>query len=648
MARDMYTEVDERSKVRDWHVILRLWKYAKPYWYLLLIGVVMIIISTGFDLVLPYLQKVAIDNFMNVKHHYKIVEYNNGQPKFVEDPDGKFILKQLEDGTVIITDGEIKYHISSEELRELRARDLVGISKLALYMLLILLGMFFTSYLQVYVTSYMGQKVTHDIRKALFRHVMRLPMRFFDTNPSGRIATRIANDTKNIAEFFSSVITSIIKDVVLLVGIIIVMLKLSLYLGLISLAVLPLIAFAILIFRYFDRIAYRKVRTRLAAINAFLAEHISGMAVIQLFNQEKRKAKEFDEVNKKHYKSLREQLLIFSIFRPLMDVVYYLALTVLIWFGAKGIIQHTLEFGVLYAFVSYIDMFFRPLKDIAEKYDIVQNALASSEKIFKLMDTPEETYNDEREPVRKISGEIEFDNVSFAYDGENYVLKNISFRVSPKEKIAIVGETGAGKTSIISLLNGLYRIQNGDIRIDGTSIYDLNLQSLRRRIGVVLQDVFLFSGTILDNIRLFNEEIPRQKVIEAAKYVYAERFIERLSKGYDTEILERGGTLSAGERQLIALARAVLYNAEILVLDEATANIDAETEMLIQQAMEKISKEKTVLTIAHRISTIRNSDRILVIHKGKLVEAGSHDELIKLGGIYADLYRLQYELDDAG
>ncbi|ACR80783.1 ABC transporter ATP-binding protein [Kosmotoga olearia] len=648
MARDMYTEVDERSKVRDWHVILRLWKYAKPYWYLLLIGVVMIIISTGFDLVLPYLQKVAIDNFMNVKHHYKIVEYNNGQPKFVEDPDGKFILKQLEDGTVIITDGEIKYHISSEELRELRARDLVGISKLALYMLLILLGMFFTSYLQVYVTSYMGQKVTHDIRKALFRHVMRLPMRFFDTNPSGRIATRIANDTKNIAEFFSSVITSIIKDVVLLVGIIIVMLKLSLYLGLISLAVLPLIAFAILIFRYFDRIAYRKVRTRLAAINAFLAEHISGMAVIQLFNQEKRKAKEFDEVNKKHYKSLREQLLIFSIFRPLMDVVYYLALTVLIWFGAKGIIQHTLEFGVLYAFVSYIDMFFRPLKDIAEKYDIVQNALASSEKIFKLMDTPEETYNDEREPVRKISGEIEFDNVSFAYDGENYVLKNISFRVSPKEKIAIVGETGAGKTSIISLLNGLYRIQNGDIRIDGTSIYDLNLQSLRRRIGVVLQDVFLFSGTILDNIRLFNEEIPRQKVIEAAKYVYAERFIERLSKGYDTEILERGGTLSAGERQLIALARAVLYNAEILVLDEATANIDAETEMLIQQAMEKISNEKTVLTIAHRISTIRNSDRILVIHKGKLVEVGSHDELIKLGGIYADLYRLQYELDDAG
>ncbi|MDI3523953.1 ABC transporter ATP-binding protein [Kosmotoga sp.] len=648
MARDMYTEVDERSKVRDWHVILRLWKYAKPYWYLLLIGVVMIIISTGFDLVLPYLQKVAIDNFMNVKHHYKIVEYNNGQPKFVEDPDGKFILKQLEDGTVIITDGEIKYHISSEELRELRARDLVGISKLALYMLLILLGMFFTSYLQAYVTSYMGQKVTHDIRKALFRHVMRLPMRFFDTNPSGRIATRIANDTKNIAEFFSSVITSIIKDVVLLVGIIIVMLKLSLYLGLISLAVLPLIAFAILIFRYFDRIAYRKVRTRLAAINAFLAEHISGMAVIQLFNQEKRKAKEFDEVNKKHYKSLREQLLIFSIFRPLMDVVYYLALTVLIWFGAKGIIQHTLEFGVLYAFVSYIDMFFRPLKDIAEKYDIVQNALASSEKIFKLMDTPEETYNDEREPVRKISGEIEFDNVSFAYDGENYVLKNISFRVSPKEKIAIVGETGAGKTSIISLLNGLYRIQNGDIRIDGTSIYDLNLQSLRRRIGVVLQDVFLFSGTILDNIRLFNEEIPRQKVIEAAKYVYAERFIERLSKGYDTEILERGGTLSAGERQLIALARAVLYNAEILVLDEATANIDAETEMLIQQAMEKISNEKTVLTIAHRISTIRNSDRILVIHKGKLVEAGSHDELIKLGGIYADLYRLQYELDDAG
>ncbi|HQN27529.1 MAG TPA: ABC transporter ATP-binding protein, partial [Mesotoga sp.] len=465
-------------------------------------------------------------------------------------------------------------------------------------------------------------------------------------NPSGRLATRIANDTENMAEFFTSVITSIVKDVLLLGGIIIIMLNLSFRLGLITLLILPVIAAAIFLFRYFDRLAYRKVRTRLAIINAFLAEHISGMSITQLFNQERRKRDEFDGVNKNHFKSLLEQLWVFAIFRPLLDLLYYITIAVVVWFGVKGIVGNVLEFGVLVAFVSYIDMFFRPLNDIAEKYDIVQNALASAEKIFKLMDEKEEIYHPEKAVPSSFEGSVEFENVTFAYDGEHNVLKDISFSVKPKEKIAFVGETGAGKTSIISILTGLYRIQYGTIRIDGKDIYDYNLQGLRKKVGVVLQDVFLFSGSILDNIRLFDSSISREKVISAAKYVYAHSFIEKLSNGYDTMILERGGTLSAGERQLIALARAVVFDTDILVLDEATANVDTETEALIQKAMERISSEKTMITIAHRLSTIRNADRIMVIHKGSLVESGNHEELLAKGGIYTDLYRLQYELGD--
>ncbi|RKX50196.1 MAG: ABC transporter ATP-binding protein, partial [Thermotogae bacterium] len=507
-------------------------------------------------------------------------------------------------------------------------------------------AMFVAVYLQVYITNYMGQKITHNIRMDLFKHITRLPMRYFDTTPSGRLSTRVANDTKNLAEFFSSVITSLVKDVFLLVGIVVVMLKMSIYLGTISLLILPLILVSTLVFRYFDRIAYRKVRTRLAIINAFLAEHISGMSVIQIFNQEKRKAREFDNVNKSHYKSLMEQLLIFAVFRPLMDLLYYLAIAAIIWFGARGILEGRVGFGVVYAFTSYVEMFFRPIRDIAEKYDIVQNALASAEKIYRIMDEPEEKYNEEQPVVKSLRGELEFKNVWFAYNEENYVLKDISFHVKPGEKIAIVGETGAGKTSIISILNGLYRIQKGDILIDGRSLYEYNLQSLRKKLGLVLQDVFLFSGTILDNIRLFDKNISKERVHEVVRYIGAERFIKRLPEGYETEILERAGTLSAGERQLIALARAVLYDADILVLDEATANIDTETEAIIQKAMEKLSHKKTVITIAHRLSTIRNTDRILVIHKGELVEKGSHEELIKLGGVYYDLYRLQYELGD--
>jgi len=640
---NIYGEVEEKVKVEDWGIIFRLWKFVKPYLGLFIISIILILISAGLDLLPPFLTKVAIDNYISNDTKYDAVIEDNKLISYEINSDGKYYFTHDENGSFFITDGDTKIPLTKSEEEELQKKDISGVTTITFYLILTLIGIFFINYGQVIVTSFMGLKITHDLRMFLFKKLLKKRMRFFDTNPSGRLSTRVANDTQNITEFFTNVITSIIKDVVLLAGIIVIMLYLSIELGVISLLILPVIIVAILVFRYFDRIAYRKVRAKVAVINAFLAEHISGISVIKLFNQEKRKKKEFDEINNDHLKSTMEQMKVFAVFRPLMDLLYYLAITVILWYGAKGITTSTIEFGVLYAFVSYIDMFFRPLKDIAEKYDIVQNALASSEKVFKLIDEDEENYNEEKDDSDDRKGSVEFKNVWLAYDNKNFILKDISFKVSPKEKIAIVGETGAGKTSIISILNGLYKIQKGDVIVDGKSIYDYNLKQLRKSIGIVIQDVFLFSGNIIDNIRLFDKSISRDEVVQAAKYVYADYFIERLSDGYDTEIIEGAATLSAGERQLIALARAVLFNTKILVLDEATSNIDSQTEYYIQKALERISQTKTVITIAHRLSTIKSSNRILVMHKGKLVEEGNHLELLEKKGIYADLYKLQYE-----
>ena len=573
----------------------KLLSYAKPYWHLFVLAIVIVLVSTYVEIMPPRIVKDAIDSYIN----------NQNIP--VNDRIG-------------------------------------GVIKSGILFLIVLILRFFLNYGNIYLTSYLGAKIVYDIRRDLFNHVMRLPMSFFDRNPSGRITTRIVNDTQNVQEFFTTVVTSIIKDIFLLGGIIISLIQLSKILFIQLSYIFPIVIASMILFRYFDRKVYRMVRTNLARINAFLAEHIAGVSVVKIFNAEEQKKKEFDNIAKDYYKSLIKQLYVFGIFRPFMDFLYFLGLSLIIWFGAKYIMNKTIGFGALYAFASYLDMFFAPLRDIAEKYDIVQNSMASAEKIFNLFKENGEKLGkpDGKKHVEK--GVVEFKNVWFSYDGKRWILKDVNILFAPGYLTAIVGETGAGKTSLMNLLNGLYVPQKGVILVDDIPLQEYDLKSLRREIAVVPQDVVLFSGTILDNIRLFDENIPEEKVLEALEKVYAMDIVNKLEKGIHYEVVERGTTLSSGERQLIVLARAVLFDSKILVLDEATSNIDVETETRIQKALRELSKDKTVIMIAHRLSTVKDADRIIVIHNGQVVEEGRHRELLKRRGVYYKLYEVQFEI----
>ena len=573
----------------------KLLSYAKPYWYLFVLAIAIVLVSTYVEIMPPRIVKDAIDSYIN----------NQNIP--VDD-------------------------------------RIAGVIKAGILFLIVLILRFFLNYGNIYLTSYLGARIVYDIRRDLFNHVMRLPMSFFDKNPSGRITTRIVNDTQNVQEFFTTVVTSIIKDIFLLGGIIISLIQLSKVLFIHLSYIFPIVIASMILFRYFDRKVYRMVRTNLARINAFLAEHIAGVSVVKIFNAEEQKKKEFDNIAKDYYRSLIKQLYVFGIFRPFMDFLYFLGLSLIIWFGAKYIMNKTIGFGALYAFASYLDMFFAPLRDIAEKYDIVQNSMASAEKIFNLFKENEEKLGkpDGRKHVEK--GVVEFKNVWFSYDGNRWILKDVNIAFAPGYLTAIVGETGAGKTSLMNLLNGLYVPQKGVILVDGIPLQEYDLKSLRREMAVVPQDVVLFSGTILDNIRLFNENIPEEKVLEALEKVYALDIVNKLEKGIHYEVVERGTTLSSGERQLIVLARAVLFDSKILVLDEATSNIDVETETRIQKALRELSKDRTVIMIAHRLSTVKDADKIIVVHNGQVVEEGRHRELLRRRGVYYKLYEVQFEI----
>lgn len=571
----------------------RLLKYALPYVWFFILAIFIVLIAAIVDLLPPQLIRVAIDGYLN-----------------------------------------------NESLAQIDR--ISGVYRMTLLVVAVFFAQFLLGYASTFITSYLGNRIVHDVRIELFGKVLRLPMSFFDRNPSGRITTRIVNDTQNIQEFFTNVITAMVKDFFLLAGTIYFLIRLSSKLFTMSSFIFPIIAAAMILFRYFDLKVYREVRTNLAKVNAYLAEHISGMSVIKLFLAENYKRKEFDSVNSELYRSLLKQMYVFGIFRPFVSFVRYLATGVIVYFGARMILQDAIKFGELYAFIAYIDTFMRPLEDISEKYDIIQNTVASCEKIFSLMDEKPELEGNPKAGFVIEKGELKFEDVWFSYDSDRWVLKGINVSFKPGELTAIVGETGAGKTSLMNLINGLYVPQKGRILIDNRSMFEYDLNRIRRQIAAVPQDVILFTGTVLDNVRLFDETYDEEEVIEALKKVHAHDIICRLSDGIHTKIVERGYTLSAGERQLIALARAVLFDAKILILDEATSNIDVETETRIETAIRELSKEKTVIMIAHRLSTVKNADRILVVHNGKVVEEGKHTQLLAARGVYYQLYQIQF------
>lgn len=694
-----YEEEDLKEKKLDFDILKRLLSYAKPYRFWLVVSFLTIFLATGADLARPYMIKIAVDDYISAYdtpmrvydslEDVKVSANSDAQNSFFgflndifikNEPiefSGKYYLRdeaasgqnavQLlekdkeyfliqgdvpENSPFEITAGSVLLNgktfetqqLSKDEYLQFRQNDMQGIRRVSVIFLFILIAGFFFNYLQVYLLSYIGQKVVHSMRTELYSHVIRLPLKYYNDNPVGRLVTRLTNDMENLNELYSSVIVSFFKDIFLLIGIMVIMFRLNVRISAVVFITVPVIGFITAIFRTQSRKAYRRVRIKLAVINSSLSENISGMKIIQIFAQEKRKMDEFDRLNTEHKEASLKELVVFAIFRPLMDLVYSLGLALLIWYGGGSVLDGAISFGVLFAFISYIEQFFEPIYDFSEKFNIMQSAMASSERIFELLDEKDSMVELET-PAKldEIKGNIEFKDVWFAYTDEEWVLRDVSFTIKEGETAAFVGATGSGKTTIISLITRLYDIQKGEILLDGVNIKDLEISKLRQGIASVLQDVFLFTGDIKSNIRLNNMDITDEKIKEVAENVNADRFISRLQNGYDSTVEEGGATFSSGERQLLAFARALAFNPGILILDEATSNIDTQTELLIQDAITRIIKGRTTIVVAHRLSTIQHADKIIVMHKGKIREMGRHDELLSQRGMYYNLYLLQYK-----
>lgn len=687
-----FHEEEILGKAYDGRLMRRLLVYAKPFWAYILISIILLFLLTGIQLLRPYLIKIAIDDHINVfdrpylvfdqqtlpselanrgifyqeKYYIRSDEIDLRQfpdvsrQQLVQYQDNYYLIKgelegkvssmqSIDDTTALLRTTDREYQgqkLTSRELQIFRQKDADAVMRIALIFAAILAIGFVLNYGQVYLLQWTGQKIIFNIRQELFSHLERLSLAFFDQNPVGRLVTRVTNDIQTLNEMYTAVLVNLFKDLFMLIGILVVMFNLNSQLALYSCAVLPFVIISTVIFRVKARQAYRQVRVRLARLNANIAENISGMKIVQIFHQEKKKFQEFDTINQNHYLATKQQILAYAIFRPAMEIISSLGLAIIIWFGGQQYIQNALQLGVLFAFINYIQQFFRPILDLTEKYNIMQSAMASAERIFLLLDQKAAIKNaDLLEEFTATKGEIAFKNVWFAYNQDEWVLKDINFTINPGETVAFVGATGAGKSSIINLLNRFYDIQRGQILLDGKDIRQLNKNELRSKIGVVLQDVFLFTGNIKNNISLGNPRITDKQIREVARYVNADQFISNLPRQYEEPVTERGSTLSAGQRQLLAFARTLAFDPEILILDEATANIDTETEILIQDALEKLIKDRTTLIIAHRLSTIQHADKIIVLHKGKIREMGSHQELLALEGIYYKLYQLQYKED---
>lgn len=495
---------------------------------------------------------------------------------------------------------------------------------------------------QTWILQKTGQNIILQMRKDLYRHIQSLGSRYFDITPVGKLVTRVTNDVEALNEMYSGILVQLFRNIVKIVGLAGVMLVLDVRLAAISFVLMPLVIGLTVLCQKIARNIYRLYRTRLTDINTFLSEHLSGMKIIQIFGRQERKFEEFHDKNTKLYKAFYREMLMYAVFRPLIYILSILSLMIVLWFGSRNVFDEIISVGTLYIFSNYIRSFFDPIQELAEQFSTLQSSIASAEKIFTVMDETEfipEAANP-KEPD-KIIGKIEFDHVWFAYDGENYVLKDVSFVINPGEKVAFVGATGAGKSSILNLIGRYYDIQKGHIYIDGIDIRQFSKKQLRSAIGQMQQDVFIFEGDVAYNIRLNDDDITDAQVKEAAEYVNASHFIEKLPQGYHEPVTERGATFSAGERQLLSFARTLAHNPSILVMDEATANIDTETEILIQEALEKLMDGRTTIMVAHRLSTIQHADCIMVMHKGRICERGTHRELLEQDGIYRKLYELQ-------
>jgi ATP-binding cassette subfamily B multidrug efflux pump len=593
-----FHEEEALGKAYDARLMRRLLRYLRPYRRKVILAVVMLIAASGLDLVGPYLTARAID-----------------------------------------------VAIPNRDLNLLAI--LAGIYTLTLLLALLL------SYVQTLVTVWIGQQVMYDLRTEIFSQLQRLSLRFFDRNPVGRLMTRLTSDVEALNEMFTSGVVAIFGDVFTLIFIVAIMLAMNWKLALVSFTVIPMVYAAAHWFRKNVRRSYRDIRVRLARINAFLQERITGMNVVQLFGREAPELEKFKAINAEHLRAHLYSIHYYALFWPIVEFLAAVAVAVVLWYGGLNVLEGTLTVGVIAAFLQYVRRFYRPIQDLSEKFNILQSAMASSERIFRLLDA-EPSVADPTAPKRlslPVRGAIEFRDVWFAYnkagqrdDGSppDWVLKGISFRAAPGERLAIVGHTGAGKTTIINLLLRFYDVQQGSILLDGTDIRELTQQELRAAIKLVLQDVYLFSGSARFNIRLGDESITEEQMIAAAQRVGADRFIRRLPQAYDQALGERGANLSVGERQLLSFARALAFDPKILILDEATSSVDSEIEAQIQAALDVLLRGRTSLVIAHRLSTIQNADRILVMHHGKLVEEGTHAELLEKGKLYARLYELQF------
>ncbi len=523
-------------------------------------------------------------------------------------------------------------------------RDFPGLQYIILIMLATLVVQGLIQYITAYLTSWIGQKIIYDLRKKIFDHIMSLDLKFFDKNPIGRIVTRVTGDVEVLFEVFSSGLVTAFGDIFLIIWIFYFMFTMDYKLAFMTLSILPVLIIATGIFRKKVRESYRRIRILIAKLNSYIQEHITGITIVQYFSKEKRTTDEFEEINRDHTEQNKKSVFYYAVFFPVVELIGAISVGMIIWYGGGQVVQSAVSIGVLVSFIQFTEMFFRPIRDLSEKYNILQTAMASSERIFALLDEkPSITDPENAVQLNDVKGRIEFKNVWFAYNNEDYVLRNVSFTIEAGEKVAFVGATGAGKTTIISLLSRFYEINKGQITIDGIDIKDIKQSELRRNIGIVLQDVFLFSGNIRSNITLNNGEINNDAIEKAVVNVGLNNFINSLPGRLDHTVKERGSTLSVGQKQLISFARALAYDPKILILDEATSSVDTNTEILIQKAIQILIEGRTSIIIAHRLSTIQNCDKIIVMHKGEVKEMGTHQELLEKAGLYYKLYQLQYK-----